>query len=81
MEFLKAPLTISQEFKTMKCGCGIEFMLFGIVRRKDEETGDEIIDFWPQASRTVCCPYCGKKGHVEKNIKEGIKGYISRKPA
>ncbi len=67
MEYLKATLTIEEEFPTMKCEeCEIEFMLFGVNRFKSIELDfgqEEHFNFFAQQSQDLYCPYCGKRGN------------------
>lgn len=61
MEFNKAILQLSQEFPTMICACGIEFIVLGVLRGKSEYD-EEIVNHVYQQAKTVYCPYCGKRG-------------------
>lgn len=61
MEFNKATISITKEFPTMKCTCGVEFVLMGLQRLKNDYD-EETINVFYQQSKTVYCPYCGKRG-------------------
>ncbi len=61
MIFNDATISFNHEFPTMKCcDCEVEFVLIGIMRHKNEYD-EEIIKYIYQQSKTVYCPYCGKK--------------------
>lgn len=61
----KAFMTISEEYETIKCvECGMEFLLFAVLRGEDEHTLEKIVKIMHQVSNPnhkVFCPYCGKK--------------------
>ncbi len=61
MDFDYIKLKIEQKFPTMKCTyCRVEFVLLGVTRHINEYD-KETTAYVYQQSKTVYCPYCGKR--------------------
>ena len=56
-----ASLSIEEEFVSVVCKkCGAEYILFRVLRHRDEFDTKDVVEIWRQASWSYC-PVCGIK--------------------
>lgn len=59
-------LSFHRSFHAISCKCGAEFVLLGLLRGSDENSGDETVNYMEQGAVNHC-PYCGQPPEAMAN--------------